>query len=86
MFVGTVDDLGDKTDSRWAKNEIMTGGKAIEKGFYNEYYLGHASFMVAKNFTYFDDVKKVLTQHNGNPSKVGSIELNFVSKALEFLI
>jgi lysosomal acid lipase/cholesteryl ester hydrolase len=64
MFVGLDDDLGDKTDASWARDEIKKGGDAIDKGFYGEYELGHASFMVAKDFSYFNKVKEVLAQHN----------------------
>ena len=64
MFVGLADDLGDQTDASWARDEIKKGGDAIDKGFYGEYELGHASFMVAKDFSYFDKVKEVLAQHN----------------------
>ena len=66
MFVGTADDLGDLTDARWARDQINQGGNAI--AHYSEHELGHASFMVAKNFSYFDQVKEVLAAHNRAPT------------------
>ena len=58
MFVGLVDDLGDPADNRWARSQI--GGNVK---FYQEYSLGHSSFMVAKDMSYFDDVFTVLDQY-----------------------
>lgn len=71
MFVGTADDLGDLTDARWARDQINQGGDAI--AYYGEHELGHASFMVAKNYTFFDEVMQVLAAHDGD-IKVNEIE------------
>jgi hypothetical protein len=48
LFVGKDDELADTEDAEWADNEMV---KSII--FYHEYVLGHLSFMVAKEMSYF---------------------------------
>ena len=62
MFVGTEDDLGDLTDARWARSEIEKGGNALKH--YEEVKAGHATFMVGKDMYYFNNVLKLIDQHN----------------------
>ena len=58
MLVGTSDSLADTKDNHWAhdkmKNDVV---------FYKEYNLGHLSFMVAKDMSYFNDVKALLAKY-----------------------
>jgi hypothetical protein len=48
MFVGQADELADAIDNEWAYSQMS---KAVF--FYHEYNLGHLSFMVAKDMSYF---------------------------------
>jgi hypothetical protein len=48
MFVGTEDELGDPIDCQWLKDELKT------VVYYKEYPMGHASFMVGKDMSYFN--------------------------------
>jgi hypothetical protein len=50
MFVGTSDQLATVDDNRWAKTQLKT------LKHYKEYPLGHLSFMIAKDMSYFKDV------------------------------
>jgi hypothetical protein len=48
MFVGIEDELADPIDNEWADSMMQ---KAVV--FYHEYHLGHLSFMVAKDMSFF---------------------------------
>jgi hypothetical protein len=48
MFVGQDDELADPTDNEWAHQAL---GPAVV--YYHEYALGHLSFMVAKEMSWF---------------------------------
>jgi lysosomal acid lipase/cholesteryl ester hydrolase len=48
MFVGAMDELADAIDNEWAYSQMS---KAVV--FYHEYNLGHLSFMVAKDMSFF---------------------------------
>ncbi len=48
MFVGAKDELADPIDNEWADSMMQ---KAVV--FYNEYNLGHLSFMVANDMSFF---------------------------------
>ncbi len=48
MFVGSKDELADAKDNEWAKTQLT---KSLV--FYQEYPLGHLTFMVAKDMSYF---------------------------------
>jgi pimeloyl-ACP methyl ester carboxylesterase len=61
MFVGSVDDLGDPIDCRWARDQINAGGSALK--YYEEVPGGHSSFMVGKNMTYLDTLIGLMDQH-----------------------
>ncbi|CDW78774.1 ab-hydrolase associated lipase region family protein [Stylonychia lemnae] len=55
MFVGNQDEAADAVDNEWAKTQLKT------LAFYQEYALGHSSFFVAKDFSFFTtDVMNVL--------------------------
>ncbi len=59
MFVGSSDQLATVDDNRWAKTQMST------ITFYKEYSLGHLSFMIAKDMSYFTmDVMNLLTQYH----------------------
>ena len=62
MFVGTEDDLGDVTDTRWARDTIQSGGNAVVH--YEEMKAGHASFLIGKDMTWVDRAKKLIAQYN----------------------
>jgi len=65
MFVGTVDDLGDKIDAEWARDQITAGGSGALK-FFKEYKAGHSTFMIGKDTSYEDDLVKLLNQYNNH--------------------
>lgn len=59
MFVGTSDQLATVEDNRWAKTQLST------LVHYKEYALGHLSFMIAKDMSYFTtDVMNILHQYH----------------------
>lgn len=58
MFVGTKDDLGDVKDCEWARDQI----KSI--AHYEEVEAGHASFLIGKDMSYFDNVMKLVSKYN----------------------
>lgn len=58
MFVGTADELATVDDNRWAKPQLKT------LVHYKEYPLGHLSFMVAKDMSYFNDVMTLVKKYN----------------------
>lgn len=62
MFVGTSDDLGDVTDTRWARDSIQSGGDAIVH--YEEMAGGHASFLIGKDMTWVTRAKKLIAHYN----------------------
>lgn len=62
MFVGTVDDLGDPTDSRWARDTINSGGNALVH--YEEIRAGHSSFMIGKDMSYVDNLVDLIKKYN----------------------
>jgi len=66
MFVGTDDDLGDPTDSQWARDQIKAGGDALV--YYNEHPAGHSTFMIGIDMSYFDDVLDLVHKYNPKPS------------------
>lgn len=51
MFVGTADDLGDKSDAEWARDQINAGGSALVH--YEEIPAGHSTFMIGNDMSYF---------------------------------
>ena len=51
MFVGTADDLGDKSDCQWARDQINLGGSALVH--YEEVAAGHSTFMIGNDMSYF---------------------------------
>lgn len=58
MFVGANDDLADATDAKWAYSNIPT------VTYYEEIPGGHASFIVGKNYTFFDTVLNLMSKYN----------------------
>lgn len=60
LFVGKEDELADFEDSEWAQKQLV---KSIVS--YKEYILGHISFLIAKDMSYFTkDVMEVLHQYH----------------------
>ena len=62
MFVGDVDDLGDPTDNRWARDTINSGYNAVVH--YEEIHGGHASFIVGKDMSWFDRAMELIAKYN----------------------
>ena len=59
MFVGKFDMLATTTDNRLLLPQL----KSVVH--YGEYDLGHSSFMIAKDMSYFtEDVMRVINEHN----------------------
>jgi len=59
MFVGKDDELADVTDNEWAH---QTMGPAVV--YYNEYMMGHLTFMIAKDMSYFTvDAMNILKKY-----------------------
>jgi len=64
IFTGTEDELSDLGNSRWIKRAL----KKENLVFYKEYELGHLSFMVGKDMSYFTkDAMAVLKMHHPLP-------------------
>ena len=57
-----LDDLGDVTDARWARDQIQKGGDAIK--LYKEVKAGHSTFMLGKDMSYVDDLMTFLKQYS----------------------
>lgn len=71
LFVGNLDQLATVDDNRWAKTQLKT------LKFYKEYNLGHLSFMIGKDMTYFSgDVMNMLKEYH--PAKVAEQEQSFL--------
>lgn len=62
MFVGTADDLGDQVDATKARDTINTSGHPVQH--FELVEAGHASFLIGKNMTYFDNVMKLVSEYN----------------------
>jgi len=58
MFVGTSDELATDIDNQWARTQLNT------LKFFKEYPLGHLSFLVGKDMSYFNDVMSILNQYH----------------------
>jgi hypothetical protein len=58
MFVGAKDELADAIDNEWAKTQLKT------LTYYQEYPLGHLTFMVGKDMSYFNDVLKIINKYH----------------------
>eukprot|EP00347_Sterkiella_histriomuscorum_P018552 403345077 len=62
MFVGTKDELADSADNLWAKTQLKT------LAFYQEYALGHLTFMIGNDMSYFNDVLNILQKYHPSSS------------------
>jgi hypothetical protein len=58
MYVGMTDLLADFTDATWAKEQM---GDAVVD--FKTYPFGHTSFFIAKDMSYFNDVKDMINNH-----------------------
>jgi hypothetical protein len=58
MFVGTADELADCQDNEWADSQMFD-----TVVYYHEWPLGHMSFMVGKDMSYFNEVLDLLAQY-----------------------
>uniref|UniRef100_A0A7S3ITW3 Uncharacterized protein n=1 Tax=Strombidium inclinatum TaxID=197538 RepID=A0A7S3ITW3_9SPIT len=70
IFSGEKDLLADPTDVKWTSEQL-----ANITVFNHEYYLGHMSFLIAKDMSYFDvDLMAVLNHYNEkcDPSTLNS--------------
>ena len=55
-----MDLLSDKRDLEWSQAQL----KPSTNIYYQQYYLGHMSFAIAKDMSYFDDVMSILNHYN----------------------
>lgn len=62
MFVGAEDDLGDETDTRWARDTINSGGNKVVH--YEEMAGGHASFLIGKDMSWVERAKTLISKYN----------------------
>jgi len=69
MFVGTEDDLGDPTDTRWARDTIASGGQAVVH--YEEMAAGHASFLIGKDMTWVDRALELSDHYTSHAFNAG---------------
>lgn len=61
MFVGTADKLANVEDNHWLRDRL--GDNVIH---YGEYELGHLSFMLAQDMTWFmTDAMDLINKYNG---------------------
>ena len=58
MFVGSVDELGDPADARWARDQIKS------LAHYEEIQGGHLTFMVGNDMSYFNRVLDLIHTHS----------------------
>lgn len=58
MFVGANDDLADATDAKWAYSQIPS------MVHYEEVPGGHESFIVGKDYSFFNTVLSLMSKHN----------------------
>lgn len=64
IFGGTKDLMADPKDVEWTYNQMK---KSVV--YYHEYDLGHMSFIIAKNMTWFtEDAVAILNHHNAKHS------------------
>mmetsp|Transcript_34159 Transcript_34159/g.24676 ORF Transcript_34159/g.24676 Transcript_34159/m.24676 type:complete len:119 (+) Transcript_34159:939-1295(+) len=64
LIAGSLDKLGDPRDVEWLNDTIKDTAPVV---FYHEYYLGHASFAIAKDMSWFEvDVVYLLNQYATN--------------------
>ena len=73
MFVGSSDELATVDDCRWAKTQME---KVMVH--YKEYPLGHLSFMVAKDMSYFNDVMTLMDKYHPIPILEQEIAAKFL--------
>jgi hypothetical protein len=65
MLGGEKDLLADPKDVEWTYQQLKNTTM-----FYHQYYLGHMSFAIAKDMSWFDvDVMAILNHYNGKCSK-----------------
>ena len=61
MFVGSLDKLATVEDNRLLREQLEVGANVV---FYREYELGHLSFVLARDMTWFkEDVVRILKTH-----------------------
>ena len=61
MFVGSLDKLATVEDNRLLREQLEVGTNVV---FYREYELGHLSFVLARDMTWFkEDVVRILKTH-----------------------
>lgn len=64
LFAGDLDELGDLTDVDWLNSVLAPQNSVV---FYNTYHLGHMSFMIAKDMSWFTgDGMDVLAKYATN--------------------
>ena len=62
MITGSIDTLGNPIDNAWLEEQIRD-----HVVFSGEYYLGHLSFVIAKDMSWFtDDVVDLIDQYATN--------------------
>lgn len=66
MFVGTKDQLATVEDNKWTKSHIPSELLA----FYGEYELGHMTFLLAKDMSYFQDVLTLIRYFNKEKQEI----------------
>jgi len=66
LFAGATDELADLEDVAILR-QSMTKSPNVT---YNEYPFGHASFLIAKDMSYINDVLAVLETYNPEMKKI----------------
>ena len=62
IFSGSLDKVCSPADAKWVSNRLQN-----TTVFNGEYRLGHETFMIAKDMSYFDvDLINVINRYNGN--------------------
>lgn len=65
MFSGSIDVLADPADVKWTHEQLKH-----TTVFFNEYYLDHQSFAIAKNMSWFTvDAMAIINHYNGKCSE-----------------
>jgi hypothetical protein len=71
LFGGSLDELGDPTDVEWLNSILAPQNSVI---YYHTYYLGHMSFAIAKDMSWFSvDAVYLLNKYATNTASAKNI-------------
>mmetsp|Transcript_15426 Transcript_15426/g.26089 ORF Transcript_15426/g.26089 Transcript_15426/m.26089 type:complete len:108 (+) Transcript_15426:1104-1427(+) len=86
MLYGAQDQLADSIDVAWTRDQIDKDRKNVV--FYKEYLLGHMSFLIARDMSFFTEDVVAVVNHYNKKCSWDTLGSNFVEgneKCLEEL-